>query len=246
MKSPLAIVGLIFVVLGMLATAAGHWIGLFVAPPEAMMGDVGRILYVHVPTAWAALIFFMVAFVAAIGSLWSGWRGFDAATTGAVEVGTVLTFLLLIQGSIWARPTWNTWWTWDPRLTTSAVLAAAFGVVLLMRRLIDQPAKRQMATAVATIIAFVDVPVVYFSVKWWASLHQQASTRASMDSVMGLPLGVAALGMLVMGTGLMLLRTKVELVRLAHEADAPELPPTAAPLRLDDPAGGDPTLDEAT
>lgn len=223
--------------IGFTLLVVAHYLGLFVAPREAMMGDVGRILYVHVPTAWGALLFYLGAFVAAIGSLWSGRRGWDAATTAMVEVGTVMTFLLLVQGSLWARPTWGTYWTWDPRLTTSAVLAAAFGVVLLLRRLIDQPARRATATAVATIVAFVDVPIVYFSVKWWNSLHQPVSSRQTIDSPMMQPLLIAAVAVLLLGIGLSVLRWRVELARLLAEEAAPDLPDAPAPLDLSGASG---------
>lgn len=226
-------VGAVLLALGFAIMAVGHFIGLFVAPREAMMGDVGRILYVHVPTAWGALLLYSGAFIAAIGSMWSGRPSWDAATTAMVEAGTVMTFLLLVQGSLWARPTWGTYWTWDPRLTTSAVLAAAFGVVLLLRRLIDQPARRAMATSVATIVAFVDVPIVYFSVKWWNSLHQPVSNLKSVDSPMMQPLLIAAIAIMFIGAGLSVLRFRVELARLAAEQAAPDLPDLPAALHLD-------------
>ncbi len=230
--SPSRALSLALLLTGFLITAVGHGWGLFVAPREAMMGDVGRILYVHVPTAWGALIFFLVGFGAAVGSLWTGRRSFDAAATAWVEVGTLMTLLLLVQGSIWARPTWGTWWTWDPRLTTSAVLAMAFGVVLLLRRLIDQPGRRAMATAVSTIVATVNVPIVYKSVEWWNSLHQPMSTRESVDSPMWPPLMIGAVGVLVMGAGMARLRQAIELARLQAEEDAPELPSRPAALVL--------------
>lgn len=218
--------------LGVLVTLVAHYLGLFVAPREAMMGETGRILYVHVPTAWGAMLLFLFAFIAAVGSLWSGRRAWDAATTAFVEVGVVMTFLLLFQGSVWAKPTWGVYWTWDPRLTTSAVLAAAFGVVLLLRRLIDQPARRQMATAVATIVAAVDVPIVYMSVKWWNSLHQQQSTSSSVDRVMASPLAIASVGIMLLSFGLVVLRYRIEQARLAAEERAPDLPEAPALLDL--------------
>lgn len=227
--------GLALVALGMAVMVVGHSWGLFIAPREAMMGDVGRILYVHVPTAWGALLFYLVGFVAAIGSLWTGRRFFDASTTAWVEVGTLMTMLLLIQGSIWARPTWGTWWTWDPRLTTSAVLAMSFGVVLLLRRLIDQAGRRSMATAVSTIVATVNVPIVYKSVEWWNSLHQPMSSRDSIDSPMWMPLMLTAVGVTLLGTGLATLRTLIELSRLLAEEAAPELPELPGRLSLNAP-----------
>lgn len=223
-------------VLGLLLLVTGHGLGLFWAPPEAMMGDVGRILYVHVPTAWVALVTFLVAFVAAIGSLWSGRLRWDAAVESAAEVGVLLNGLLLVQGSIWARPTWGVWWSWDPRLTTTAVMMISFAVVLLLRRVIDEPGRRQVVSGVATIVAFVNVPIVYMSVKWWRTLHQPMSSPETVDSMMVLPLRIAAFGMLFLAIGMMGLRGRIALRALRDEAEAPELPPERARLEL--PEGG--------
>lgn len=217
--------------LGIVLLAVGHYMGLFVAPPEVMMGDVGRILYVHVPTAWVALVLYLIAFICAIGTLWTSRRSWDATMEGSVEVGTVLNALLLVQGSIWARPTWGIWWTWDPRLTTAAVLLVLFVVVLVLRRTIEQPERRMTATAVATIIAFVDVPIVYFSVKWWRTLHQPFSSPKTVSSSMVTPLRIAAFGMLFLAIGYMLMRRRIALERMAAEDDAPDLPELPEQLR---------------
>lgn len=218
--------------LGVALIAVGHGIGLFVAPPEAMMGDVGRILYVHVPTAWVALVVYLVAFVAAIGALWSGGRRWDALIEAAVEVGLLLNALLLVQGSIWARPTWGVWWTWDPRLTTAAILLVSFGVVLVLRRAIEQADKRMTASAVATVIAFVDVPIVYFSVKWWRTLHQPFSSPETVDSPMVLPLRIAAFGVLFLAAAFTIARWRIAYARRSAEEAAPELPALPPPLDL--------------
>ena len=217
--------------LGLVLLTVGHYMGLFVAPPEVMMGDVGRILYVHVPTAWVALVLYLIAFVCAIGTLWTSKRRWDATMEASVEVGAVLNALLLIQGSIWARPTWGVWWTWDPRLTTAAVLLVLFVVVLVLRRTIEQPERRMTASAVATIIAFVDVPIVYFSVKWWRTLHQPFSSPKTVSSEMVTPLRVAAFGMLFLALGYMGMRRRIAAAKLAEEDDAPDLPELPEQLR---------------
>ena len=217
--------------LGLVLLTVGHYMGLYVAPPEAMMGDVGRILYVHVPTAWVALVLYLIAFVCAIGTLWTSKRRWDATMEASVEVGAVLNALLLIQGSIWARPTWGVWWTWDPRLTTAAVLLVLFVVVLVLRRTIEQPERRMTASAVATIIAFVDVPIVYFSVKWWRTLHQPFSSPKTVSSEMVTPLRVAAFGMLFLALGYMGMRRRIAMAKLAEEDDAPDLPELPPQLR---------------
>ena len=218
--------------LGIALVAWGHFNGLVVAPPEAMMGDVGRILYVHVPTAWVGLATYLVAFIAAIGTLWTSKLGWDAMVEASVEVGVILNGLLLIQGSIWAKPTWGVYWTWDPRLTTSAVMVVAFGAILVLRKMIDQPSRRMTLSAVATIVAFVNVPITYMSVKWWRTLHQNFSSPETVSSTMVTPLRVAAFGMLFLATAMVIRRWRIGHARLAAEAAASDMPPTPAPLDL--------------
>ena len=218
---------------GLALLAIGHGMGLFWAPPEAMMGDVGRILYAHVPTAWVALVTYLIAFIAAIGTLWTARHGWDATTESAVEVGVMLNIMLLFQGAIWAKPTWGVYWTWDPRLTTTAVMAVTFIGVLLLRRMIDRPDRRMVASAIVTIIAFVNVPIVYMSVKWWNTLHQNFSSPETVDSYMVLPLRIAAFGMLFTSIGLIGARRQVSLAQLTREDSAPDLPPEADHIQLE-------------
>ena len=221
-----------FVVLGFVLLAIGHGLGLFWVPPEATMGETGRIFYVHVPTAWNCLVMFLVAFVCAVMMLWTGNRTWDARATGYVEVGTVLNVMLLYQGSIWAKPTWGVYWTWDPRLTTAAVMATTFAGVLVLRKLVEDVERRATAFSVATIIAFVNVPVVYFSVKWWRTLHQDMSSPSTVDQIMHWPLRTSAFGMLFLGIGLAMLRANIERKRIAIEDEAPDLPPVPTPLEI--------------
>jgi len=222
---------------GLLGTAMlvwAHYTGLFVAPPEAMMGDVGRILYAHVPTAWVGLLTYLVAFIAAIGALATGKVAWDAMVEATVEVGLLLNVLLLIQGSLWAKPTWGVYWTWDPRLTTCAIMVVAFGVVLALRRQIDAPMRRLTISSVATIIAFVNVPIVYLSVKWWKTLHQPYSSPETVDSAMVTPLRIAAFGMLFLATAFVVRRWRIGLVALQRDFEAPDLPAASPPLKLED------------
>jgi heme exporter protein C len=218
--------------LGLLLLAAGNVQGLFFAPPEAMMGDVGRIIYIHVPTAWAALLLFTATFACAIGALWTGRPTWDAGVEATAELGVILTALMLFQGSMWARPTWGVFWDWDPRLTTSAVLLVLFLGVLVLRRMIDQPDRRLTITAVAAVVAYVDVPVVWFGVKWWRSLHQTQSTAATISEAMRIPMYVSALGMVLLAVGLAVLRGRQLLAGLQRELAAPELPARPEPVRL--------------
>jgi heme exporter protein C len=220
--------------LGIALLLWGSFWGLFLAPREVFMGDVQRIMYVHVPTAWNAMLALTFAFACALASLLRGGWHWDARLEAAVEVGVVLSALLCMQGSIWAKPTWGVWWDWDPRLTTMAVLVFAFAGVLALRQFVDDPVKRAVWSAVVVIIAYVDVPIVYFSVKWWNSLHQVQSTPQTVSRAFHWPLRINAFGVLFLMAGLIDLRARVaELRRLGELAPplsaARAVPTTAAP-----------------
>ena len=206
----LIIAGIIFMIIG-------SYFGLFVAPPEQYMGETQRIMYVHVPTAWFALMALTLAFVSALVFLLRGDFRWDARLEGSIEVGIVLSFLLCCQGSIWAKPTWGVWWDWDPRLTTTAVLLFAFIGVLALRRFVEDPLKRAIWSSVATIIAYVDVPIVYFSVKWWNSLHQQQSAPSTVSKPFWIPLRANAFGILLLMTGFIMLRSRIAALRVENE-----------------------------
>ena len=212
--------------IGFLMVLVGSWIGLFVAPPERHMGDVMRIIYVHVPSAKNAMLIFLFAFICAIASLWTNRPRWDARMTAASEVGCVLTALLLVQGSIWGRATWGVWWDWDVRLTTSLVLLLLFAGVLALRSFVEDADRRATWSAIAAIIAFVDVPLVYFCVRWWRSIHQIQSSPNTVNDSMVLPLRLNLIGFLLISIWMISVRARIERGRRRLE-DAPE------PARLD-------------
>ena len=206
---------------GIALLLAGSYWGLFRAPRETYMGDVQRIMYVHVPTAWNAMLALTFAFGCAVASLLRGGYRWDARLEASMEVGVVLSALLCMQGAIWAKPTWGVWWDWDPRLTTTAVLVLAFGGIIALRGAVEDPSRRAVWSAVAAIIAYVDVPVVYFSVKWWNSLHQQQSTPETVSRAFHWPLRVNAIGILLLMSALIALRSRVAGLRLESELAPP-------------------------
>jgi heme exporter protein C len=220
-------------VLGALLLVVGHGWGLKFAPSEAMMGDVGRILYVHVPTAWVALVVYLVAFGAAIWALWSDTSAkAEATTVAACEVGIVLNALLCFQGAMWAKPTWGTYWTWDPRLTTTAIMILSYAGLLVLRNLVSNPNLRRIVTGVGAILAFVNVPIVYLSTTWWNSLHQPLSSPDTVSTTMHWPLRIAAFGMLFISIAFIAARAHSEANRVLNERTAPDLPDSQAPLEL--------------
>jgi len=221
LRWPLALLGA-----GAIFLLWGSYWGLFIAPPERHMGDVMRILYVHVPTAWNAMLTLTFAFVCAVMSLWRGSLAWDARLEAAMEVGVALSLLLCTQGSIWARPTWGVWWDWDPRLTTTAIMISAFAGVLALRRFVSDPVKRATWSAAAAIVASANVPLVYFSVRWWNSLHQLQSSPETVSVLFHWPLRINAFGVLFVMIALISLRTRVAALRLQAEL----VPPPAEPL----------------
>lgn len=206
---------------GLLLTAGCLW-GLLYAPAEVWMGDVYRIFYIHVPTAWNGLMLLTAAFVCAIMYLLKGDFTWDDRLEATMEAGVVLSALLTVQGSIWARPTWGVWWTFDPRLTTTAILVFAFAGILALRTSLKEPRRRAMVTSVATIVAAADVPLVYFSVRFWNSIHQIQSSPETVSAAFVWPLRVNAIAVLILMAGLITIRA--ETVARLREAGA-EPPP---------------------
>lgn len=205
--------------------------GLAVAPPDALQGDVQRLMYVHVPAAWLAYLSFFVVFVASIAYLRTGRTRWDRMAAASAEIGVVFTALTIALGSLWGKPVWGTWWTWDPRLTTTAVMLLIYLGYLAVRRLPDSPIRRGRWSAVVGIVGFVDVPIVHFSVVWWRSLHQPATVlRPGAPTIAGSMLAALLLGVLafsVLYAYLMTLRLRVARVeeRLTSEALAARMAP---------------------
>lgn len=199
----------------------GSWFGLFVAPAEQYMGQTQRIMYVHVPTAWMGMLALTWAAICAMFYLFTARWKWDARMEAAVELGVLLCALLCTQGAIWAKPTWGVWWDWDPRLTTTAVLLFAFLGIVVLRKFVEDPVKRATWSASAVVVAYVDVPIVYYSVKWWNSLHQLQSSPATVSREFYLPLRLNAFGVLFLMIGLIWIRTRLASARLRGELAPP-------------------------
>jgi heme exporter protein C len=165
-------------VLGWLAAlglAAGLVMGFVVAPREVTQGNVQRIMYVHVPAVWVAYLAFTVGLVASIAYLAKRRPGADRLAHAACEVGTMFLGLNIATGAIWGKPTWGTWWTWDARLTSVAVVFVMFLAYLLLRGAIEDRERGARYAAVLGIVAALNIPLVHFSVYWWRTLHQPPS-----------------------------------------------------------------------
>ena len=168
--------------LTLLLLALTFWLGLWVTPPDAVQGDLVRLLYVHPPIAWVALyVSFGTATIASCLYLWQRTRSMtmDRIAYCSMEISVVFIALTLITGSIWGRPTWGVWWAWDARLTSTAILGVFALAYLALRRANDDPAQRARRGAVFAILTAINVPIIHFSVLWWKTLHQGASVLTS-------------------------------------------------------------------
>ena len=153
----------------LLAVAA--YLALVYAPEEQVMGQVQRVFYFHVATAWTGLLGFVAAGVAGVVYLVKHDEKWDIIETAAVEISLVFFFITIVLGSIWARPIWNTWWTWDPRLTTAAVTELIYIAYFMLRQSIEDPGKRARFGAVYTIIGAVSAPITFFAIRLFRTIH---------------------------------------------------------------------------
>lgn len=216
--------GLLALGLGLLAW--GWWLGLAWAPPDREMGDVQRIMYVHVPLQWVAMLAMFINFVVAVAYLFKASWKLDSVAEASAEIGLVLGTAGMITGAIWGRPTWGVYWSWDPRLTSEAIMLVTYTGYLVLRRFVEDPEKRATWSAVVAIIGAINLPIVWFSVRWWRSLHQVQSSPKTVDPQMVLPLRVAAFGMLFLTLYFLLERYRIAMAERRAEVALPEALPT--------------------
>ena len=166
---PRALTILDIVTVVLFAIAAG--LVFFFAPLEAVMGQVQKVFYFHVATAWVGMLGFMAAGVAGIAYLRKQTLNWDVVGLAAVEISLVFFFIAIVMGSIWARPIWNTWWTWDPRLTTAAIVELVYAAYLMLRQGIEDPDRRARFGAVYALLGFVSVPLTFISIRLVRTIH---------------------------------------------------------------------------
>jgi heme exporter protein C len=200
-----------FGLLAVLLAAAGLYVGFFVAPTDAQQGEVYRVIFIHVPAAWMSMFLYVVmAFWAAVGLAFntrlSGMMASAIAPTGAL-----FTFIALWTGSLWGKPTWGTWWVWDARLTSELILLFLYFGFLGLHAAIDDWRRADRACAVLALVGVVNIPIIYFSVQWWNTLHQGASISFSKAPTMA---ATMLTGMLLMAFACWMYSIAVSLVRV--------------------------------
>jgi heme exporter protein C len=183
--------------LALLLIGVGLWLGLVVAPTDHQQGDVYRILFVHVPAAWVGMVAYLaMAFWGAVGLAWRTRLAF-LLMRALAPTGAIFTLLCLWTGALWGRPTWGAWWVWDARLTSMLLLLFLYVGFLALQSAIADAGQADRAGAVLALAGAINVPVIYFSVTWWNTLHQGASIRVdgtSMTATMLWALLTCALG----------------------------------------------------
>lgn len=195
-------------IISMVLVVAAFLALVYYAPVEQTMGLVQKIFYFHVATAWIGFFAFAVVFVLSILFLWKKNIVFDYWAYCAGEIGVIFTSLVLVTGPMWAKPIWNTYWTWDPRLTTTLILWLIYIGYLLLRNMIASPEKAARISAVYGIIGFVDVPIVFMSISLWRTQHPSHVTGLDPRMAQVLMLSILAFSFLFFT--LLFVRTGIE------------------------------------
>jgi heme exporter protein C len=167
--------GRILGILALLFVIVGLYSALIHAPPDANQGDVQRIMYIHIPSILTAYLSFFIVFLGSCLYLWKREKRDDILAKSAAEIGVLFTALTIVEGSIWGKPTWGVWWTWDARLTLTAILLLIFIGYLMLRSLVEDEERAAVSGAIVGIIGFLDIPLIHMSVYWWRTLHQPPS-----------------------------------------------------------------------
>lgn len=184
-----------FVVLAVVLLIAGLYVGFFVAPTDFQQGEAYRIIFIHVPAAWMSMFLYVImAFWAGIGLAFNT-RLSSMFATAIAPTGAMFTFLALWTGALWGKPMWGTWWVWDARLTSELILLFLYIGFMSLQAAIDDPRRADKAGAILALVGVVNIPIIYFSVQWWNTLHQGASVSVNQAPAMATTM---LMGMLIM------------------------------------------------
>lgn len=202
-----------FAIPAALLFVAGLYVGFFIAPTDFQQGDAYRIMFIHVPAAWMGmLLYVLMAFYAAIG--WAFNARLASMMASSISItGALFTLISLVTGSLWGKPTWGTWWVWDARMTSTLILLFLYIGFISLQSAIDEPRRADRAGAVLAIVGVINVPIIYFSVQWWNTLHQGATIRILNKPTIAAPMLAA---MLIILAACWLYSIAVVLVRLRY------------------------------
>jgi heme exporter protein C len=211
-----------FAALAVILTLIGLYIAFLVAPTDATQGESYRIIFIHVPAAWMSMFLYVVmAFWAAVGLAFNT-RLSSMMATAIAPTGALMTFLALWTGALWGRPTWGAYWVWDARLTSELILLFLYLGFIALQAAIDDPRRADKAGAVLAIIGVINVPIIYFSVKWWNTLHQGASVSvkgSSMATTMLVGMLIMALAYWMYSIAAVLIRVRTIILEREKRAD---------------------------
>ena len=201
----------VFALLAVALAVAGLYVGFFVAPTDFQQGEVYRIIFIHVPAAWMSMFIYVVmAFWAGVG-LTFNTRLSSMMAHALAPTGALMTFIALWTGSLWGKPTWGTWWVWDARLTSELILLFLYVGYMALAAAIDDVRRADKASAVLALVGIVNVPIIYFSVQWWNTLHQGASVSLTRGPSMAASM---LTGMLLMALAFWMYSIAVSLLRV--------------------------------
>jgi heme exporter protein C len=215
--------GTIIGAVGLLMLAVGLYLGLVWAPTAEIMGDSYRIMYIHFPSWVGTAAGYLTAFVASVLYIRTRNHAYDYVASAGAEVGLLFNVIGLITGMLWGRPAWGVYWTWDPRLTTTAIMAITFAGYLVLRAFLEDPEARARVSSLVAIIGFVNVPIVYFSVRWWRTLHQVQSSPDTIDPPMVLTLRVMMVAFVLVFLFMLTQRFRLARIRGEEELEAVRL-----------------------
>lgn len=201
----------VFAVLSALLAAAGLWIGFFVAPTDAQQGEGYRIIFIHVAVSWMSMFIYVVmAMWAGLGLIFNT-RLSGMMATALAPTGAMFAFLSLWTGALWGKPMWGTYWVWDARLTSELILLFLYAGFMALQSAIDEPRRADKAGAVLALVGVINIPIIYFSVKWWNTLHQGASVSLTKAPSMATTM---LWGMLIMALALWMYSIAAALARV--------------------------------
>jgi heme exporter protein C len=200
-----------FAALAVLLGAVALWIGLFVAPTDAQQGEGYRIIFVHVAASWMSMfIYCVMAFWAGFGLAFNT-RLSSMMASALAPTGAMFAFLSLLTGSLWGKPMWGTWWVWDARLTSELILLFLYLGFMALQAAIDDPRRADKAGAILALVGVVNIPIIYFSVRWWNTLHQGASVSLTKSPTMARTM---LWGMLLMALAFWMYSIAISLARV--------------------------------